>query len=145
MSFTANDFQNPDVGLPEDPAWKPARMEARYALKYLFKRPDLKPKPAFPGKGEKDLWISTENQFVREAFVNGPEGTEFKEFGVVVGLFSDGTVEVKPMDEMVLGCRVARNMLYAAFPEETGLPPKPLPFAVLSNRMHQDNVHRGKA
>ena len=143
ISLSAADFRNPDVGLPEDPAWKPSRMEARYAIKYELARPNGKQKPAFPAKGERDLWISTENQYTREAFVNGPDGKKFKYYGVVVGLFSDGTVEVEPINKMI-GVQVQRNMIYAAFPDETGLPAKRLTFPALSNKVYKETVRRIK-
>lgn len=138
VTLTREDFLNPDVGLPEDPLWKPKRMDRHYAIKYELRRSDGSLKSQFPRVGVKDLWVSTEGHYVRDLVVTSAKGSQVKFYGFVVGLFSDGSVEIVPIGKMI-GVQDKRKMIHAAFPDETGLPMNRMTLEKLSNKIILEN------
>lgn len=88
---------------------------------YMGKRYDGVKKPDFPAKGERDLWLVSRH-YLRKAFVGVGNDQHLRYFGVLVGLFSDGKVEVKSPNQLI-GIRLASNAWVIQFPDQTGIPP----------------------
>jgi hypothetical protein len=130
--LTKEDLQNPDWKYAEDPDALAGKEQPAcvYAQNFLVKRPDKTPKPAFPKKGELDVWLYS-NLTAMRGTVLYPDWSEDRHFsGVFVVLFSDGTIgrfkhkEVFTVDN--LNYPRATSM---AFPGMTGYKGERVPFA----------------
>jgi len=137
IQLTDNDFTNPDAKTAAYAASNPlGDVEPSYMSRYLHRRPNGEKKPAFPGKGERDLWFVS-NHYMRMVVLNVGDHKSVTYYGKLVGLFSDGEIEVKPIDQLV-GHRLGRNMMAIEFPDQTGIPKDSLPVNVMMQRMSDD-------
>lgn len=123
-----------DAGLSEYRASSPVEASERYALVWNGVRPDGTKKPAFPKPGEKDLWACSKH-YERSRLVEGGERSEI--YGVRVGLFSDGSIEVVPSEKLV-GVRRSANSWWTYFPGETGIPGGGMPIHEMQRQILAD-------
>lgn len=135
IRLTADDLTNRDARTPEYAASLPKGFdpEPQYAVLYRGRRPNGDKKPAFPRRGERDLWFESRHYMRRFVVGKGPN-SNVKYFGVMVGLFSDGKIEVRPMDQMVAR-RLGPNALKIEFPDQTGMPKDTLPAEEMWQRL----------
>jgi hypothetical protein len=92
--LTKEDLQNPDWQYAEKPDALAGKEQpvCPYAQNFVVNRPDGTPKPAFPEKGERDVWLYSDLA-ARSGTVRYPDGSVDRHFsGVYVVLFSDGTI-----------------------------------------------------
>lgn len=106
-----------------------------YAPAYSGKRYDGTPKPAFPKKGERDVWFYTmdytrSNQVVHQDFT---DTYHYKGFMVV--LWSDGKVEQIPYSKVYMA-GVNSNSFGFGFKGETGLPKTAIPITEWWKKTH---------
>lgn len=94
VQLSREDLQNPDWQYSEDPMALAGKKQPScpYAINFAAKRPDGTPKPAFPRKGELDVWLFS-NLTARSNTRLYPDGTRERHYsGVHVVLFSDGSI-----------------------------------------------------
>ena len=126
------DLQNPDWNYAEQPDALAGKTEPAcvYAQNFMANRPDGTPKPAFPKKGELDVWVFSDLT-ARRGTVLYPDGSRDMHYsGVFVVLFSDGSIRKFKHKEVFMVDEVnfpgARSI---AFPGMTGYKGERLPFA----------------
>jgi hypothetical protein len=118
----AEAWTNPDTRYSDglDPKGR-GSMRFHYQVSYLAARPDGSQKPAFPKKGERDVWILAD-QCVRKnmvRFSNHRVAMTLK--GCFVVLWSDGTIErIHPAKQLVVPVTTSRSGF--AFEGQAGLP-----------------------
>ncbi len=106
-----------------------------YFYSYSSPRADKSRKPVFPQPDQRDLWVSCDQYFWnRPILSNGHPVPQFG--GVMIGLFSDGSIEVVQAEKM-LSVQRAPNALQNYFPMESGLPPDALPVGEMGKKVLQ--------
>ena len=92
-----------------------------YVEAFRTNRPNGKARPAFPAKGERDVWISTDIYTRRNQVVLQSGVQKFHLKGVFVVLFSDGKIEKIPFGDAILSPKGKSEWVWT-FPGQTGLP-----------------------
>ncbi len=111
---------------PEYLTSRPYIRGPEYSVHYLARRYNGEARPLFPKSGERDIWVSSWH-FVRSRLVKSPRGSVPENYGVFIGLFSDGEVAVVPAAKMWAVPRSSQSW-WAGFPGEAGLPKNVLPY-----------------
>jgi len=120
IQLTIDDISCSDAKTPEFAASRPETPGPDYEFNYRGVRPNGRHKPAFPQKGEKDLWFSSKH-YKRTMAIGKGNNARMVNYGVIVGLFSDGDIQIRSMDQLV-AVRHWSNGMQIRFPDETGLP-----------------------
>lgn len=115
-------WTNPDTAYGDQPyAAKRARGQYHYMMSFLSLRADGTPKPAFPRRGEKDVWLVAD-QYVRyNQRQTLDKLSEMKLEGSYVVLWSDGTIEQIPLKDQIVVWAEAKRGSHC-FKGEAGIP-----------------------
>jgi hypothetical protein len=125
LRLSKTDFENEDQKDPNFAAHLPGG-RGGFCFNYISKkRPDGSGRPDSPAPGERDVWLRCLD-YQRSRWVKEKGGDNQEWYGVVIGLFSDGKIEILPADQMVF-VQLQANAFEPHFPDETGLPKKVIP------------------
>jgi len=103
VGLTHDDLHNPDRRFADGKDVREgAKLSCDYALAWLAKRKDGTKKPSFPKRGERDVWMISQD-YIRDGLTIYPDGTgKYHKKGVYVVLFSDGKIERIPYSATLL-------------------------------------------
>ena len=134
--LTREDFNTPDW--PYSDRYLQKDRNPNYQFTYYTARPDGTPRPAFPAKGEKDIWFRCDD-YTRSNQIVQRDHTKDSFFptGVFVVLWSDGSIEKVPVqDEAHFQDPKQRNALISSIKGQAGLPKKIITAADLYAQNH---------
>ena len=114
------DFQTPDaVNANFYADTSPGRKD--YGIAFPNHRPDGAPRPAFPGAGERDVWLASSACARRDQHIFQDGHSETTYFGFHLVLWSDGVIERVPQQSTVW-FNSHDGGLQMEFPGQAGLP-----------------------
>jgi hypothetical protein len=126
LQLTKEDLNNPDERYAEGPDGRRGLNRTfDYVLAYVRPREDGAPKPAFLKSGERDVWLECRLYERRNqvALQFGPDRLHFA--GIVVALFSDGSIERIPQSKQLTLAR--GNVRPIITPGQAGIPKAAFP------------------
>lgn len=121
IQLSESDFNPPDMRYA-DGYIEGQKNPSSFMFSYIQPRPDGSPKPAFPKRGERDVWLVSTDYVRSNQVVYADRHSKMRFSGEYVVLWSDGKIDEVPVTDSLYRGTGKESTL--SFRGETGLPDK---------------------